>query len=162
MNKEQARQACRDAGISYSKLTVAQMIAAVQAKVGHKEAEVAEVVEEQVAPAALPVGSIDPKSPFSTLINNLASLPSEVEPEKVAPKKRATRVSKEATQNGIARPNVGTLCREVWDAMDEKREAGHIPSIAEVRQHAAAIGWNQNNATIEYYRWRKFNGICRK
>ena len=29
----------------------------------------------------------------------------------------------------------------------------------EVKAIAEANGWNPNNASIEYYQWRKFNGI---
>lgn len=64
-------------------------------------------------------------------------------------------------QNGIKRPSAGGLCRAVWDAMDAQREAneGTVPSTQQVRDLALMHNWNINNAMIEYYQWRKFNGI---
>ena len=63
-------------------------------------------------------------------------------------------------QNGIKRPSAGGLCREVWDAMDAIREStGEVPVSKQVRELAGARNWNDNNAMIEFYQWRKFNGI---
>jgi hypothetical protein len=63
-------------------------------------------------------------------------------------------------QNGIKRPSIGGRCRAVWDACDAFAEAnGDDPTAKDVRDMAAANGWNPNNASIEFYQWRKFNGI---
>lgn len=63
-------------------------------------------------------------------------------------------------QNGIKRPSAGGRCRAVWDALDEyRRETGELPTAKVVRELAADEGWNPNNASIEFYQWRKFNGI---
>lgn len=64
-------------------------------------------------------------------------------------------------QNGIKRPSAGGLCRAVWDAMDELRTTHHgsVPTSEQVRALAESKGWNKNNAMIEFYQWRKFNGI---
>lgn len=63
-------------------------------------------------------------------------------------------------QNGIKRPSAGGLCRAVWDKMDEIRTAsGAVPTTAQVRSAAETEGWNTNNAMIEFYQWRKYNGI---
>lgn len=64
-------------------------------------------------------------------------------------------------QNGIKRPSAGGLCRAVWDAMDEQRatNGGETPTTQQVRDLALMHNWNVNNAMIEYYQWRKFNGI---
>lgn len=64
-------------------------------------------------------------------------------------------------QNGIKRPSAGGLCRAVWDAMDDQRTAnnGDTPSTQQVRDLALMHNWNTNNAMIEYYQWRKYNGI---
>jgi hypothetical protein len=64
-------------------------------------------------------------------------------------------------QNGIKRPSAGGLCRAVWDAMDAQREtnAGDTPTTQQVRDLALMFNWNINNAMIEYYQWRKYNGI---
>jgi hypothetical protein len=63
-------------------------------------------------------------------------------------------------QNGIKRPSAGGRCRAVWDALDAYRaETGELPTAKTVRALAADEGWNPNNASIEFYQWRKFNGI---
>ena len=52
------------------------------------------------------------------------------------------------------------MCRAVWDACwAQQAETGEVPTAKWVKEKAAAMGWNPNNASIEYYQWRKFNGI---
>lgn len=63
-------------------------------------------------------------------------------------------------QNGVKRPSTGGLCRAVWDACwAHQEETGVPPTAKEVKAIAEAKGWNANNASIEYYQWRKYNGI---
>lgn len=63
-------------------------------------------------------------------------------------------------RNGIKRPSVGGKCRAVWDALDAHAVlTGEDPSSKDVKVLAEAHGWNPNNASIEFYQWRKFNGI---
>jgi hypothetical protein len=63
-------------------------------------------------------------------------------------------------QNGIKRPSIGGKCRAVWDACDAfAQEHGDDPTAKDVKAIAEANGWNPNNASIEFYQWRKFNGI---
>lgn len=63
-------------------------------------------------------------------------------------------------QNGIKRPSAGGKCRAIWDALDEYRtNEGELPDAKFVRALAAEHGYNPNNASIEFYQWRKFNGI---
>ena len=64
-------------------------------------------------------------------------------------------------QNGVKRPSAGGLCRAVWDACWAHQEiTGTPPTAKEVKAIAETNGWNTNNASIEYYQWRKFNGIA--
>lgn len=63
-------------------------------------------------------------------------------------------------QNGIKRPSIGGKCRAIWDALDAYRaETGELPTSKTVRELAADEGWNPNNASIEFYQWRKYNGL---
>ena len=63
-------------------------------------------------------------------------------------------------RNGIKRPSVGGKCRAIWDALDEYRaETGELPTSKTVKELAADSGWNPNNASIEFYQWRKYHGI---
>lgn len=65
-------------------------------------------------------------------------------------------------QNGVKRPSIGGKCRAIWDALDAYRtETGELPTSKVVKALAADEGWNPNNASIEYYQWRKFNGIAK-
>lgn len=65
-------------------------------------------------------------------------------------------------QNGVKRPSIGGKCRAIWDALDAYRtETGEMPTSKVVKALAADEGWNPNNASIEYYQWRKFNGIAK-
>lgn len=63
-------------------------------------------------------------------------------------------------QNGVSRPSAGGVCRQVWDFCDKTSSELKRPPIAkEVKAQAEKVGWNSNNASLEYYAWRKFNGI---
>lgn len=62
-------------------------------------------------------------------------------------------------QNGIVRPSVGGKCRQVWDFCDSVYAGGQLPMPKQMREWAKEVGANENNAVIEMYQWRKFNGI---
>lgn len=75
---------------------------------------------------------------------------------------RTCKVEKDRPmQNGIKRPSEGGLCRAVWDFCDAAREknGGTPPTAKDVKAYAETVGWNMNNACIEFYQWRKYNGI---
>ncbi|EFV8898894.1 hypothetical protein GFJ17_01660 [Shigella boydii] len=74
-----------------------------------------------------------------------------------APAKSKTRSE---TRNGVRRPIKGK-CADVWNALDNMLPDG-VPTIGNVRDLAKANGWNINNATIEFYAWRKFHGLNNK
>lgn len=59
-------------------------------------------------------------------------------------------------RNGIKRPSVGGKCRAIWDWLDAHPAT---PTAKNVRAQAEEAGWNPNNAVIEFYQWRKFNGV---
>ena len=63
-------------------------------------------------------------------------------------------------QNGIIRPSEGGKCRQIWDACDAIAAAGSTPMPKLIKAVAANNGWNENNAVIEMYQWRKFHGIA--
>lgn len=67
-------------------------------------------------------------------------------------------------RNGVKRPSAGGKCRAVWDALDALQaelEEGEKVTSAMVKDLANDEGWNPNNASIEFYQWRKFNGISK-
>lgn len=62
------------------------------------------------------------------------------------------------TRNGVKRPRPGGLCAAVWQWLDQHPDA----KLADVRAAANKKGWNQNNASIEFYGWRKFHAEVKK
>ena len=79
------------------------------------------------------------------------AVPAPVAPE--APK--ASKVRSEI-RNGVRRPIKGK-CAEVWSTLDDIKKQGSEVDIRVVRELASQKGWNLNNATIEFYGWRKFH-----
>jgi len=78
------------------------------------------------------------------------------------PSKGGTGIKIEANReqkNGVKRPSIGGVCRAVWDYLDELVAGGKDATAKAVREAAPGKGWNANNASIEFYQWRKFNGI---
>lgn len=102
-------------------------------------------------------------SPFAGMAHALVTKPAtQPNDHSTRENKRTCAVEKDRPeQNGIKRPSAGGLCRAVWDKCDEMREAkgGEIPTSKDVKAAAEVAGWNPNNALIEFYQWRKFNGI---
>lgn len=125
---------------------------------------VVEILEEETAPSAF--GSFC----FGQLTASTNGR--HVEPEATEPTVRSSvstkghKIEKDrAIQNGVQIPSIGTVCRTVWDTLTTmvaaNVEAGSdaVPTAKDIKAVAIAQGWNLNNASIEYYRWRKFNGI---
>lgn len=83
------------------------------------------------------------------------AVPAPAAPE--APK--ASKVRSEI-RNGVRRPIKGK-CAEVWSTLDDIKKQGFEIDIHVVRELAAQKGWNLNNATIEFYGWRKFHSVAK-
>lgn len=77
-----------------------------------------------------------------------------------APTAPAKSKARSETRNGVRCPIKGK-CADVWNALDNMLPNG-VPTIGNVRDLAKANGWNINNATIEFYAWRKFHGLNNK
>lgn len=119
------------------------------------ETETETEVETEVETEA-PVPSI-----LSACLQNLAGAPVPAAPAVPAPEAPAHKglviEQNRPKQNGVTRPSAGGACRAVWDFCWSVAPA--IPTVAQVKAHATKMGWNINNASIEYYCWRKYNGI---
>lgn len=62
-------------------------------------------------------------------------------------------------QNGIKRPSEGGICRQIWDALDEKRALdGTVPTLSSTKDALAHL--DQTTVSVQYYRWRKHRGIA--
>lgn len=85
-----------------------------------------------------------------------------------APAARQTPASTESkvrseVRNGVRKPIRGK-CADVWAACTELHDADTDtpPTLAQIKERAVQMGWNINNATIEFYGWRKFHGFSKK
>jgi predicted component of type VI protein secretion system len=181
MGKNELRAACKAAGIAYGKLNNDGMRAALAAKdaelgipetVGQTEAPVASepaapvVSEEKPAeePAAAPVEQAPaeptPAEQIEKTMNEAISLQARGLVGSVRGKTAGMKIEKDREErNGVKRPSAGGLCRQIWDALDAIKAGGETPTAKQVTELALAKGWNKNNASIEFYQWRKFNGI---
>jgi hypothetical protein len=74
----------------------------------------------------------------------------------VAKKAAAAGKLQREERNGVKMPGPGA-CREVWEYLSKHGDMMPAAIKAVAEQH----GWNQNNASIELYQWRKFHGVKR-
>lgn len=79
-------------------------------------------------------------------------------PAPVAPEAPKASKARSEVRNGVRRPIKGK-CAEVWSTLDDIKKQGSEVDIHVVREVAAQKGWNLNNATIEFYGWRKFHAV---
>lgn len=80
-------------------------------------------------------------------------------PAPAAPEAPKASKARSEVRNGVRKPIKGK-CAEVWatlTAVQEVSETDTPITITEVKALAEAHGWNLNNATIEFYAWRKFH-----
>lgn len=150
MGKVELRAACKEAGIkNYGKMTNALMREALEAHYADAEVEQVESVQvetevEQVAPAT----------------ESASVAEQDLDVAEVAQAGKGIKIEKDREErNGVKRPSIGGACRMVWDYLDDVVAAGATPTIKQVKATAEEYGWNVNNASIEFYQWRKFNGI---
>jgi hypothetical protein len=77
-----------------------------------------------------------------------------------SPKAKGYKIEKAREErNGIKRPSAGGACRAVWDELDAAVAGNVVVTAKWVKELAISKGWNLSNASIEFYQWRKFNGI---
>lgn len=128
--RENAKRAAVAAGVAVEQVEITVHKTLDEVRFGWKQIE---------APA--PVADAAP-------VVTTASKPKQTAAPESAPKQQRIE------QNGVKRPGLGK-CLEVWEWLDENGNC--MPK--DLRPVAEAKGWNQNNAQIELYQWRKFNGI---
>lgn len=67
---------------------------------------------------------------------------------------------KAEVKNGIKAPLRAGKCKHVWEVCQQMYEtAKKVPTLKEVIANPAMQGANVTNTQIEFYRWRKFNGL---
>lgn len=67
------------------------------------------------------------------------------------------------TKHGITRPSAGTIGGRLWAVYEaiakSERAKPHELPVATVKAHELASKYNANKVMIEFYRWRRFNGV---
>lgn len=185
MGKDGLRSACRKAGISYGKLNNQGMRDALRQipvidsgpktnleRAIEHDKRVADNNEEQIhigsnlsaEPTAPAKQTEAPVALGSTEFRSSPEAQANAKSwEKVTSKKTSTsgfKIEKEREEkNGVKRPSIGGMCRAVWDALDAVVTAGGSPTAKDVKAMSEKNSWNVNNASIEFYNWRRFNGI---
>lgn len=98
---------------------------------------------------------------IANLLNvpNVANLlPAPVEAAPAKPQKQEAVI-----KNGIKAPMRAGKCMHVWQICEELyKTTGKVPTLKELNAHEAMQGTNPTNNQIEFYRWRKFNGLNAK
>ena len=124
----------------------------------------AELVEDDTS--ASPSASAFGAFALSQLTAPSNAAPAEAPRAPVAQRTEGLKIEKDREQrNGVKMPSKGGLCRTVWDTLnsmmthDEATGLANVPTAADIKHVAEQQGWNVNNASIEYYQWRKFMGI---
>jgi hypothetical protein len=160
MQKAQLRAACRDAGIQYGKLSVTAMREALVAQLPTLQGaqEEAPVVPEVAHDTLLVDTVLAPVVPEVPQVAPAATVPATPVPPRASSK--GIKIQKDRrTQNGVKEPSEGSVCRAVWDYLQNEVDKDRVVTVKSVKAHAPTVGWNPNNASIEYYNWRKFHGI---
>lgn len=137
-DRVELRTACKSAGIQYSKMKAHEMRAALIA-----------LLPVEVEPQG---GEIVPPPGWETAGG-----------ETDAPKTGLKIEKNREERNGIKRPSAGGKCRAVWDVLDNlvAQPTATVAGVTskQVKELASQHGFNFNNASIEFYQWRKFNGV---
>jgi hypothetical protein len=63
-------------------------------------------------------------------------------------------------RNGIKRPSIGGVCSKIWAFCDAYlAECGRAPKLSVMKQRAELEKWDSVTTVVQYYQWRKFQGI---
>jgi hypothetical protein len=170
-NKGALRQLCRDNSIPYADLDVAGMRAALSDLAAGMQVSADATVDTDAEVAASEVqefGSLPVEPQFDTPAALAVVVPATYADSVPAPvvqvsprlTSKGLKIEKDREQrNGVKRPSAGGACRAVWDELDAAVQRGTPHTVKTIKLHADCNGWNVNNAAIEFYQWRKFNGI---
>lgn len=161
MGKVELRAACKVAGITYGKLN----------NEGMRDALVQHANSQKPLPSLLDLAADEAAKPgvsrVVVLQTNIGE-PTAIEkgataelatrkPPKKAPKERKVR----AAANGVTMPGAGTICHDIWTALDAKRTElkSETPTFEHLRELAKAYGWQKNTAMTQYQRWKQYHGL---
>lgn len=164
MKKGDLRAKCKELGISgYGNMTVDAMRSAIEAKLAEQNKpepqleleEVQETAEERRLRIQAAVEAAKATTAEKTVVidGRRARKLEKVETNKG---RSGYRIEKNRpVQNGVKMPSVGTICHKLWSTYSEMKS----PTIKQVKEMADEYGYDRTTATIQFYAWRKFNGI---
>ena len=154
-NKAELRELCRENGIGYNGMNNEGMRAALLTVPGAEQPATVEVQNPQplVDAGVLQEGSSQLEAP--------APQPVELPPVMQPPVTPAAPVRKiqagRPERNGVKRPSEGTICAQIWAWCDREHDTNGKVSAKDLR--AALSTLDNTTCTVQFYRWRKFNGI---
>lgn len=148
MTKNELKAALDTAGVAYAKKANLETLTALYAALHPAE-------------GGAPYTQAEVEQGIAAIEAEVAAPPAP--PAAPAPTGTGLKIEKDREEkNGIKRPSIGGKCRAIWDALDAHAEStGDDPTAKDVKALAAEQGWNPNNASIEFYQWRKFHGITK-
>jgi hypothetical protein len=169
LNKVELRELCRSNGIGYNGLNNDGMRAALLTVPGEvrtlteteeREASVEVTSDTVVAPELQ--NAPEPTDTAVVVVEPVREprvLPTLVVPPAppAAPEKVRKIQANRPEANGVKRPSEGTICAQIWAWCDEVHNAGDKVTAKELRSALPAL--DDTTKTVQYYRWRKFNGI---
>lgn len=161
-NKGQLREACREKGIGYAGMNNDGMRAALAEYASDFGAVVdATFVDANAGSEARELVSLRDANPTAAEVaaQEPRVLPTLVAPTTLEPVAKAPKEPKvpQPEANGVKRPKAGTICAQIWDWCDKTNTEGVRPEAKALR--AALVGLDDTTKTVQFYRWRKFNGI---
>jgi hypothetical protein len=62
-------------------------------------------------------------------------------------------------QNGVIRPSNGTICGDIWTALDTIHASGAVPTTKDLAVLREKNGWQKHTASTQFQRWREFNAL---
>jgi hypothetical protein len=117
----------------------------VQLRAACRDAKVKNYSKMTVATMRAALTALQPIAPMETAFKEVK----RAEKDKPAREER----------NGVKRPlDPTSKCGQVWAWLDKHPDA----DAAAVKAQAEKVGWNLNNASIEFSYWRRFMGIAKK
>ncbi len=151
-NKGQYREACRAHGIGYTGLNNDGMRDALTPLATDYTGPDAGMVPAN--PANADAGDDQLVLAVPRVLPDLTAVPFT---EPVAPKTPKVARVAQPEAHGVKRPKNGTICAQIWAWCDAQNGAGVRPEAKVLR--AALPGLDDTTKTVQFYRWRKFNGI---
>lgn len=167
MGKVELRAACKAEGIVYGKLNNDGMRAALNkahsVPVANKsllDLAVDEADQEQDIKTNIGKPTAIEKGAAQELAKTAAPKVKAAIERAAAKAAKAPRVAR-AASNGVTMPGAGTICAQIWAALDSKRAAlkSETPTFEHLRELAKAYDWQKNTAMTQYQRWKQFYGL---